>query len=396
VSHCMKMSLLALGLLALAFPRSVGSFLVPHHHLQFPTLGRNRQSILPTTRFSTCRSSGQIIGNRVAQSSSVTLSQQIQENDDNDNDAIPESRQSRLFRRGRNVLGRVKRRLLPVAASLLFWWAVRVSPVSAKPATTPTQIYSLRPGMSQTEATDLLEGRLDIKDLKGTVSQQQQQQESPVSSKKKPSQSVYGDNVQDAEDDFDLDEEDDNAFNARRSVSRADEANAKRMQARTTTQQFAGYDKPKTTMLYVKVGTGLFIPTFGVMFAREHVKQIKEEAYVKKGLAILKAQEAEYFNITSSTTDSELEDELKGLKNNSTDEDDEDDEDEDDEDDDDDDEPENRRRGPKRPRGGGDGDDDDGGTGSGSGSGGGSDPGTSDGKFTDEDRNRLNSLFDKS
>jgi hypothetical protein len=329
--------------------------------------------ITTATRLSTCKS-GQIV-NRKTLSSLVALHQQIQDNDDND--TIPESRRGRLFRRGKNVLSRVKRRILPVAASLMFCWAIRVSPVSAKPAAAPTQTYSLRPGMSQTEATGLLEGRLDIGDLKGAAPQQQ---EAPVA--KKPSQSVYGD-VQDAEDDFDLDEEDDNAFNTRRAASRADEAKAKRMQASSTvSQQFAGYHKPKTTMLYVKVGTGLFIPTFGVMFAREHVKQAKEEAYVKKGLAILRAQEAEYFNITSSTTDSEVEDELKGLKNNSTD---------DDEDDDDvDDEPDNKRKGPKRPRGGGD----DGG--SGSGDGGGSGPGKGDGEFTDEDRNRLNSLFDKS
>jgi hypothetical protein len=84
------------------------------------------------------------------------------------------------------------------------------------------------------------------------------------------------------------------------------------------------------------------------MIGREYVRRRREERYVKKGLEILEAQKAEYFNITNTKNDVDVEDELKDLKNkNNT-------QTEDDDDDDDDDTdvpPTTTRRSPRKPLG---------------------------------------------
>ena len=141
-------------------------------------------------------------------------------------------------------------------------------------------------------------------------------------------------------------------------------------------------------MLTLKVSVGLFIPTWGAMGVREFVRRRKEEQYVKKGLEILEAQKAEYFNITETTPDSDIEDELKDLKDSDDDEnedadqdDDDDDDDDDDEEEDDDDEPPTRRS-PKRPSGGPT-------------SGGGGDDGDG-GRPSEDDLKRLGDIFNKS
>ena len=133
-------------------------------------------------------------------------------------------------------------------------------------------------------------------------------------------------------------------------------------------------------MLTLKVSVGLFIPTWGAMGVREFVRRRKEEQYVKKGLEILEAQKAEYFNITETTPDSDIEDELKDLKDSDDDENEDADEDDDEEEDDDDEPP--TRRSPKRPSGGPT-------------SGGGGDDGDG-GRPSEDDLKRLGDIFNKS
>lgn len=305
------------------------------------------------------------------------LHQQAQDDDQHKKS----SKRRALVRRGKALIRRVKRPLIPVVGSLMFWWAARTAPAEAKMSheVSQTPTYSLRPGMSATDMDDVVAGKADIKAHDPTSTAATSPAPAP---KKSLSKSIYGDDFED-EDDFDLDDDEDEAFGSRsKSATQADLARSKSMQA-SQSSQFATYRKEKTSMMYVKVCAGVFLPTFGTMFMREHFRQRKEEAYVQKGLEILEAQKAEYFNVTSTSENSDLEDELKDLKNNSTDTD-EDDDDSDDEDDDDD-ENVGRGRRPKRPRGGGDGD--EGGSGGVSGEGEG---------VSDEDRDRLKNLFDKS
>lgn len=282
--------------------------------------------------------------------------------------------------------------LIAVAASVMFWMTSRSPPAEAKMASdagrAPT--YSLRPGMSADDIKDVLSGKSDIRDHDPARVASLTPASKPRES---TSKSIYGEGYDD-EDDFHLDVDEEEANASGKAATKADQQRATSMQA-SQSSQFSGFQKKKSTMMYVKVGTGLFIPTFGTMFAREHFRSRREEAYVQKGLEILEAQKAEYFNVTSTSEDSDLEDELKGIKNNSTDGD-ADDEDNDGEDDDDgngdddetgdDDRP---RRGPHRPTG------PSGNPNGGNDSGGsGFDPGY--GKASDEDRDRLKNLFDKS
>jgi hypothetical protein len=299
------------------------------------------------------------------------------------------SKRQAIVRRTKSLLRRIKKPLIPIACSLIIW-ASRCDPVEAKMAheATKSPTYSLRPGMSAADIEDVMAGKKDIKELKTSTGTG-----TPAPSSKpkaSTSKSIYGEDLED-EEDFDLDEEDD--YSSRRVATQADLARSKSVQA-SQTSHFASYRKEKSTMMYVKVSAGVFLPTFGTMFVREHFRQRREEAYVQKGLEILEAQKAEYFNVTAKAQDSDLEDALKGIKNNTTDTDDDDDDDDDDSDDDDDadtdEDPGKRRKGPKPPRGGGDGGSMGGGSGSGSSSGDG------DEGVSDEDRDRLKNLFDKS
>jgi hypothetical protein len=326
----------------------------------------------------------------------MTLSQQS----NRDQDEEPAKKRS-ILTRGRALARRLKRPLIPIVGSLMFWWAARAAPAEAKFSheLTESPTYSLRPGMSRTEADDVLEGKVDVKELKesssvipgGTATKKPAAADKAKAKAK--AKSIYGDvDDEDFEDEDFLADDDLSSSGTKATASQADQALAMAMQAKTSSQ-FATYRKGNPKSLYIKVSAGLFIPTFGAQIGREMYRRRREEEYVKKGLEILEAQKAEYFNVTSTTNDSDVEDALKGIKKGKDDDDDDDDDDnedddeDDDDEDDDDEEDDRRRRPPRRPRGGGDDDGD-------SGSGGGFDPGY--GGPSEEDVDRLKNLFNKS
>ena len=141
----------------------------------------------------------------------------------------------------------------------------------------------------------------------------------------------------------------DDQFGKPKVATQSEKALGDKLQA-STRDQFASYQQsgPKTFLKF-KVGVAFFAPTYGFMMGREYLRRRREERYVKKGLEILQAQKAEYFNITNTENDTDVEDELKNLKsNNSTDTDDDDD---DDDDNDDDSPPAATRRPPRKPLG---------------------------------------------
>lgn len=276
--------------------------------------------------------------------------------------ALPESTTTALYAEKRSW-----RKL--VGGSLLALTTFLPSPAQAKFSyeLTDTPTKSIRPGMTQTQADLVEQGELDARDF--TPSQPALQ-----SIQSKTSTVVdYGD-----------DEDDDYLTETDVGPTIGTQADLQASQNLGKVSQFAGYHQPKTTTLTLKVGAAVFVPTFGAQIAREAYRRRKEEIYVKKGLEVLEAQKAEYFNITAKTADSDVEDELKDLKKDDDDENDDDDEEDDDEEDDEDDqddEPQSRRR-PKKPTPP---DDNDGGD---------SDPGY--GKPSDEDLDRLNKMFGKS
>ena len=273
---------------------------------------------------------------------------------------------------------------------------------------------SLRPGMTQNQATAVNQGEIpdDIAEPSSTLQtlqdqQQQQQNQKPEKKKKEKAAKAakrnsfdYGDEDDDDDDGGDFDDFLDSSSSStpkrnvpgtRTSVTKSDLSKAANFQA-STKSQFSGMGPKSDTqskMLTLKVSIGLFIPTWGAMGVREFVRRRKEEQYVKKGLEILEAQKAEYFNITETTPDSDIEDELKDLKDSEDDDDEneeeEDDDDDDDDDEDEDDEPPTRRSPkPKRPSGG----PTSGGDGSSSGDGG--------GRPSEDDLKRLGDIFNKS
>lgn len=261
---------------------------------------------------------------------------------------------------------------------------------------------SLRPGVTQDQAIALNEGEVpdDLPEPSSSSTlqnlQQQRQQEQQQSETKKSSKRSfdYGDDDDDDGDDFDdfLDDDDKSrksSLNTRTSISKSELSKASDFQS-STKSQFSGMG-PKSTaqsrMLTLKVSIGLFIPTWGAMGVREFVRRRKEEKYVKKGLEILEAQKAEYFNITETTPDSDIEDELKDLKDEDEDEEDESDDDEEEEDEEDEEDLDESppRRTPKRPSGGPRDD-----------SGGSSGGGDGDGRPSEDDLKRLGDIFNKS
>ena len=309
-------------------------------------------------------------------------------NNDDDDDANDKGPGRRL-RRWRKQLDRFGTSMFLAAAILAS--ASRQAEAKYAHEIGEERIYSIRPGMSEEQASKLIEGELPddmppagsaLDTTTGSLLQSDQ--------KKKPSKvssSIdYGD--EDGEDDEFMDFEKIGSSSTDRKSIQAQKVVADRLQS-AGRSQFSGIDpsKTKTRGLYVKVSVALFIPTWGAMGVREFVRRRKEEAYVQKGLKILAAQRAEYFNITETTADSDIQEELKDLKDDSEEDDDDDDsEDDDDDDDDDDDEPDvpppSSRKGPKKPSGGG-------GT-----SGSGGDLGY--GKPSDDDLKRLGDLFNKS
>lgn len=343
------------------------------------------------------------------------------DNDDDDNNTSSLSRWDRVTRRGgiRKRLGQFVKTMFLTSTVFL---ARGPKPAEAKFAyeIRDERKYSIRPGATQEQAQQLVEGQVpeDIPETKsvfnvaGTTmdtNRDESSSSSSSSSSKQKSTSTfdYG-NEDDGDDDFSEFQDVTKSSSSARSLSsssskkkvlatRAEKKSAERLKA-STRSQFTGIDpsRTKSRALYLKVSVGLFIPTWGAMGAREFVRRRKEEAYVKKGLEILAAQKAEYFNVTETTPDSDIEDELKDLKDDEDDDDDDDEEDDDDDDsdddDDDDDEPDtpppssSSRKGPKRPSGGGGNKDGSGGSGG--------DPGY--GKPSDDDLKRLGDLFNKS
>jgi hypothetical protein len=292
-----------------------------------------------------------------------------------------------VTRRRSRIRQHVRRWLVSLALATTVWRNAQ-APAQAKFAyelrDTPTA--SLRPGVSAAQAAAIdtgdLDGRAVVTPTTTTTT--------PAPSTK--SAASPNNDYDDYEDD-DADFLDDQAMVRSSSIggsaiSSADQAAAARLQGQTSfaSKRTAG----KTTALTAKVGVAFFLPTYGTLIVREYVRRRREENYVQKGLEIMKVQKAEYFNITGTAADSDVEDALKSLKKNETatdeDDDDDDDDDEDDDDDDDDDEEDERprgRRSPPRPSGGG---------GSGSNGGGGEDTSGP----SEEDLNRLNQMFKRS
>jgi len=337
------------------------------------------------------------------------------QNDDGDENAEGTVPEASLFvssspTRQHRRIGRFRRKLrkwvasVALAGSLLFGSGL-TRPAQAKFSYElgEQRTHSLRPGMSKTQAEQVLQGDEDVlKEVesksifdKADAEAEKHMAKSEASKGKAPAKSVKKKSssdflYDDIDDDFAFTEED-----VAKGLTgyQVDNEIANKIKAKTSSQ-FAAYNKGKSTALTVKVAIALFAPTFGGMFIREHVRQRKEEAYVKKGLEILEAQKAEYFNVTSTAADSDVQDALKGLKKgkNATDTKDKKDVDNDDDDDDNDDDDEDAAPPrsssspprPKRPSGGGDKDS----------SGSGSDPGY--GRPSDEELDRLNKLFGKS
>lgn len=312
------------------------------------------------------------------------------------NDAPPSPRRA-------SRLQRWKRRVVTASRTLLLasaFFAAKSKPAEAKFSyeIREERKYSIRPGATQEQASQLVEGEVpeDIEEAKSVFDKVNSEPsatpsapESKKASAPKSNSFDYGDEDEDGDDDF---SDFDGPTNVRAAPLTGGKASASRSQRAASEQlqsssrsQFSGIDtsKTKTRGMYVKVSVGLFIPTWGAMGVREFVRRRKEEVYVQKGLQILEAQKAEYFNVTETTPDSDIEDELKDLK----DDEDEDDEDDDDDDDDEEDGPDfrSRSKGPKKPSGG---------DGSGGSSGDGEGPGY--GKPSDDDLKRLGDLFNKS
>ncbi|KAL3935693.1 MAG: hypothetical protein SGBAC_008834 [Bacillariaceae sp.] len=325
--------------------------------------------------------------------------------DDHEENALDEANNMPTTSRRQRLRKRLKRfgKTLFLASTLSF--VAMPKPAEAKFAheIAEERVFSLRPGVSQDQATQMSEGEIpdDLPEQTGFSPNKEATEASDARKKKEFSKNSYDYGDED-DDDYDLEDEyflqeqgkGSRSSPGRKATSQSDSKRAMAFQAGTKSS-FSGVgtksEGQKRTQT-VKVAVGAFIPTFGAMFLREFVRRRKEENYVKKGLEILKVQKAEYFNITESTADSDIEDELKDLKDDDEDDkdddddddDEDDDEDDDDEDDDEDDAPASRRR-PKRPTGGGD---------SGDGSSGGS--GDGDDRPSADDLKRLGDIFDKS
>jgi hypothetical protein len=298
------------------------------------------------------------------------------------------------------------------------------------------QIYSLRPGISIEQAEQLGKGEMpdevrDNIDAKSSVGKTTglSKEDAIIKTKKSDLYGEYdADNDEDDDDDDDdFDEADEeylfgteksdsgtaidvrkqraSSFGSSTSSGSTASTDVSNKISKGTKDSFSGGSKTKPIMVYASVGVACFIPTFGLFGVRDFIRNRKEEKNVKKGLEIIEAQRAEYFGIdkngknitdtnsTDTTSDGDIDDELKDLKDG----------DDDDDDDDDDDEPEppkrKRRSLPKTPPG-------DGSGGSGSGSGGDSSGSGSSGGYdndnggedgpSDDDIQRLGDIFNKS
>lgn len=271
-----------------------------------------------------------------------------------------------------------------------------------------TQIYSLRPGVSREQAEQLSSGFMpdevrDNIDSKSAIGATTGLSKEESAAKARQQDTLYGDYDDYDDDDYAADEEEfgDSAYGSnvspakQRQKSFSSETDVSNQISKGTKQSFTGISsdnsKTKPFSLYTKVSLACFVPTFGLFGVRDFVRNKREEANVKKAIEIVDAQRAEYFgidkdgnNITATEEDSDIEDELKELKDGE----DDDDDDEDDDDDDIDDEPPRRRRSLPKPPNGPQGD--------GSGGGGFDDFDDDDDGPSDEDIARLGDIFNKS
>jgi hypothetical protein len=179
--------------------------------------------------------------------------------------------------------------------------------------------HSIRPGMSRQQADLLEEGLLDLDQvLPGGDSASAPLEIKPQQTQRTTATTAsygYG------EEEDDDDDDDDELIVSRGRPS--DQAAAARLQARTS-RSFATTAETATTKdrkksLTIKVALCFFVPTYGTLILREYVRRRREQNYVKKGLEIMQAQKAEYFNVTStskSASDADVQDAIKGIKNN--------------------------------------------------------------------------------
>jgi len=351
---------------------------------------------------------------------STTLYSQSDDSHGNDNDDNTRN-EAHLSSKSSSRRLRLRKRLAKYGKILLLSSSLSLAAMP-KPAQakfsheiSEEKIMSLRPGVSQSQAIDINEGEVpdDLPEAHASrfsTEAQATEEDASASARRKKEISKksfdYGDNE---DDDYDMEDEyflqeqqtlkGSRSAPGRTSVAQSDANKANAFQAGTKSQ-FSGVmkkskaDKKRQTL---KVSLGTFVPTFGAMFLREFIRRRKEETYVQKGLKILEAQKAEYFNVTETTADSEIEDDDDDEDDDDEDDDEEDEDDEnDDEDDDDDDEDDDdddvdddespsQRPSTKRPTGGG-----------GNGSGSSGDEGDGSGRPSEDDLKRLGDIFDKS
>lgn len=223
-------------------------------------------------------------------------------------------------------------------------------------------LNSLKPGISREEADKLAAGMILDDDNHDIVLGQEASLSSSSSSEKQESVKFKKKNVPKrtsvydyGQEDYEGDDDEDLDFEFEGDVKESDISPSS--SGSTSFAMSSSPSKPTTKMYATATFSILVVPVTWLQ-TREFLRGRREQRYVEKGLEILQAQKAEYFNITTTSDDSDIQDELKDLKNkkdeNGQDEDDDDEDDHDEEEDDDD-----RPSRPKKPRGGDDDDDDD-------------------------------------
>lgn len=195
-------------------------------------------------------------------------------------------------------------------------------------------LHSLKPGVSVDEAEKAIRGEaLDEADeevLVGNLGDDlvengaSMEKRTQKASKKKKIGYDYGG------DDGDYDEEEEELVEFEGENKRSDLPTKDKL-ANPTSFAVPSASKPVSlTKMYVTSAVSVLILPVTWLQTREILRSRRERNYVKKGLAIMQAQKAEYFNVTSTVDDSDIEDELKGMKNETNPEDDDDDDDDDD------------------------------------------------------------------
>ena len=191
---------------------------------------------------------------------------------------------------------------------------------------------SLRPGISAEEAESINKGEVVQDDTSEVVLGQSSTNPKgvEVDVKKVKTKSVYdyGEEYEEEDDEIDFEFEGD--------VTQSDVQKDWLDGGETNAFAMTKSSGP-TKKMYITAATSILVLPVTWLQTREFLRGRREQQYVEKGLKILEAQKAEYFNVTSSADDADIEDELKDLKDKDDDGDDDDDDDDDEDDDDDDD-----------------------------------------------------------